>query len=133
MVVPSNDLFIGNDNPTGIRLFDDDGNLVITEILQNGAAVWDAGTEIADPLAGAFVVGGTNALRVNENSPVTFELSELNAFDGVETPAGYFFDPSLVGLDTGIYRIDIAVVPEPASLSLLAAGAGALALRRRRA
>ncbi|MAY75688.1 MAG: PEP-CTERM sorting domain-containing protein [Phycisphaerae bacterium] len=131
MVVPSNDLFIGNDDPQGFRLFDDAGNLLISEITQTGAQIWDAGSEVADPSAGAFVVGGDNALRTNENGVVSFEFSELGAFDGVETPAGYFFDAGTVTGSSEIYRISFAVVPAPAGAGVLAMG-GLVAMRRRR-
>lgn len=58
MVVPSNDLFIGNDSPVRHRLFDDAGNLLIYSITQFGRDVWDAGSEALDPANAAFVAGG---------------------------------------------------------------------------
>ncbi|MEM7623627.1 MAG: spondin domain-containing protein [Planctomycetota bacterium] len=131
MVIPSNDLFIGNDSPTGLRLFDDNGNLLITEIFQTGAQIWDAGSEVADPSAAAFVVGGNNGARVDQNGVVAFDFSELAAFDGVETPAGYTYDNSLLAADTTIYRISFEIVPTPATASLFGLAAVA-AVRRRR-
>ncbi len=47
MVVPSNDFFIGNDNP--MRLFDDMGNLLTSSIFQTTDQIWDAGSEAFDP------------------------------------------------------------------------------------
>jgi hypothetical protein len=131
MVVPSNDLFIGNDSATQYRLFDDAGNLLINEILQTGGQVWDAGSEVADPAAGAFVVGGNNDLRTDQNGVVSFSLSELAAFDGVETPAGYFYDNSLINSGSEIYRISFAVVPAPSAIGVFGA-MGLLVSRRRR-
>ena len=131
MVVPSNDLFIGNDDPQAYRLFDDDGNLLVSEIIQTGAEIWDAGSEIADPAAAAFVVGGTNGLRTDQNGVVSFDFSELGAFDGLETGAGYIYDNSLISGSSEIYRISFEVVPAPASAGLLAMG-GLVAARRRR-
>ncbi|MEO0586065.1 MAG: spondin domain-containing protein [Planctomycetota bacterium] len=128
MVIPSNDLFVGNDS--AIQLFDANGNLAITEILQTGAAVWDAGSEQAIAANAAFLVGGTNADRVDENGVVTFELDELAVYDGLETAAGYFYDNSLISNDSQILRISFAVIPEPATISGLALLAP-LALRRR--
>ena len=54
MVIPSNDAFIGNDNPQEIPLFDGDGNLI--ERVGGGAYfitgddVYDAGTEVNDEI-----------------------------------------------------------------------------------
>ena len=61
MVVPSNDFFVGNDDPKQYRLFDDTGNLLIGSITQRSRDLWDAGSEIHDPAAAAFV--GMNDLR----------------------------------------------------------------------
>ncbi len=43
MVIPSNDLFIGNDNPSAFEIVDAQGNLLISQINQTAAAIWDAG------------------------------------------------------------------------------------------
>ncbi|MGD9720928.1 MAG: spondin domain-containing protein [Pirellulales bacterium] len=132
MVVPSNDHFIGNDSPMQYLLFDAGGNLNITSILQRGEDVWDAGSETTDPVNAAFLVVGTNALRTPQNGVVNFNISELSAYNGLETPAGYTFDSQLTA-DTEIYRISFALVPEPSCLALFAAGgAGILVALRRR-
>lgn len=133
MVVPSNDFFIGNDSPTRYEIFDSNGNLAITSILQRASQVWDAGSEIFDPAAAAFV--GTNSLRVNQNSVVAFNFAELAAFNGLVTGAGYTFNSGLVG-SSEIYRISFsaAPVPEPGTWALFGAGLlGVGWLSRRRA
>ncbi len=129
MVIPSNDLFLGNDSPTQYRLFDDAGNLLISEITQTAAEIWDANSEVAIPANGAFVVGGTNANRVEEGGTVAFDFSELDVFDGVDTPAGYTLDTNLTA-STPIYRISFTVVPEPTTAAV-AGMAGMILLRRR--
>jgi hypothetical protein len=132
MVVPSNDHFVGNDSPTQFMLFDAGGNLNITSILQEGRHIWDAGSETTDPVNAAFLVGGTNDLRTPQNGVVSFNFSELSAFNGLTTAAGYTFDSQLTA-DTDIYRISFAVVPEPVSAALVALGGiGFVAFRRRR-
>ena len=40
MVVPSNDAFIGNDDATGIELFDAMGNFVATDFTLTGSNIW---------------------------------------------------------------------------------------------
>lgn len=131
MVVPSNDFFIGNDSPTRFRLFDAAGNLLIGSIGQKARDIWDAGSELFDPLAAAFV--GNNDLRTPQNGVVSFNFAELAGFDGLTTGAGYVFASALAA-DSDVYRISFAVVPEPATSALMVAGlfaAGWLSRRRR--
>lgn len=137
MVIPSNDFFIGNDDPMEYRLFDTAGNLLIQNIDQNASDIWNAGSELFDPLAAAFLVGGTNALRTPENGTVGFNFSELARFNGRQTAAGYTFNSGLVD-NTAIYRISFssAAVPEPAIWAQLIGGfmivGGAMRRRSRR-
>ncbi|MFA6046002.1 MAG: spondin domain-containing protein [Phycisphaerales bacterium] len=130
MVVPSNDHFIGNDSPTRFELFDTFGNLNITTISQFGRDIWDAGSEVTDPINAAFLQIGTNALRTPENGVVNFNFDRLDAFNGLTTAAGYVFDRQ-IGANDEFYRITFEVVPAPASAGLLGLG-GLVALRRRR-
>lgn len=121
MVVPSNDFFVGNDSPTEYRLFDAAGNLNIAAIGIKASEIWDAGSEVFDPAAAAFV--GNNDLRRDQNSVVAFNFAELAAFNGLTTGAGYTFNSALTA-DSDVYRISFGVsaVPEPGSYALMAAG-----------
>lgn len=134
MVVPSNDFFIGNDSPTAYRLFDAGGNLRLPSITVGAAAIWDAGSEVFDPAAAAFV--GNNDLRRPQNSVAAFNFAELAGFNGLATGAGYTFNSALTA-DSEVYRIGFSVtaVPEPGSYALMAAGLAAVGFvaRRRRA
>jgi hypothetical protein len=134
MVVPSNDLFLGNDNPTAFRLLDNAGNLLINTINQTGANIWDANSEVADPLNAAFVVGGNNSARTPENGTVAFDFSELAVFNGVNTTGGYVYDHSLLSASSPVYRISFEVtgIPEPTSLALTVIAASAVGFRRRK-
>lgn len=133
MVVPSNDHFVGNDNPAGLEVFDANGNLVLTSIVQRARDIWDAGSETQNPANAAFLVVGNNDLREDENEVVRFDFAGLSTFNGLTTAAGYVFDSTLLSADTDVLRISFAVVPEP---GIAAAGlmiAGTLLWRRQRA
>jgi hypothetical protein len=121
MVVPSNDFFIGNDSPTQYMLLNTAGALQIPSITVRASEIWDAGSEIFDPAAAAFV--GNNSLRTPQNSVVAFNFAELSGFNGLTTAAGYVFNSQLTK-DSAVYRIDfsVAAVPEPGTYAMLAAG-----------
>lgn len=121
MVVPSNDFFIGSDAPMAYRLFDAAGQLQIASISQTARQIWDAGSEVFDPAAAAFV--GNNDLRSPQNSVVALNFGELSGFNGLTTATGYAFHSGLAA-DDEVYRIGFAVaaVPEPGSWALMAAG-----------
>ena len=131
MAIPSNDFFIGNDS--AIRLFNNDGSLALTSINQKARQIWDAGSEVLDPAAAAFV--GNNSLRTPQNSVVAFNFGEFHAYNGLTTAAGYTFNSQLTA-DTDVYRISFsaAAVPEPETYALMLSGLlviGAIARRRR--
>lgn len=134
MVLPSNDFFIGNDSPTAYQLFDASGNLQLASITVRARDIWDAGTEVFDPAATAFI--GDAALHVDQNSVVARNFAELAALDGLMTGAGYAFHSGLTA-DSDVYRISFAVaaVPEPATTALMLAGLAGVGFvaRRRRA
>lgn len=132
MVVPSNDLFLGNDDP--IRLFDDAGNLLVNDIFQTGASIWDANSEEANASNAAFIPGSDNGARIAENGLVAFDFSELSVFDGLMTAAGYAFDFSTVSADSDIYRISFSTeqvsVSAPSMLALFSFGFIGMHLRK---
>lgn len=131
MVVPSNDFFIGNDSPTAYKLFDNSGNLSISTITIKARDIWDAGSEVFDPAAAAFV--GDASLRTDQNSVVAKNFAEFAAYNGLTTAAGYTFDSQLTA-DSEVYRISFAAtpVPVPAALPMFAGALGCLGVLARR-
>lgn len=118
MAVPSNDMFIGNDNPTSHELFDAGGNFVGQNFTLNGSAIWDAGTEVNGLTGSAFIAGQDATQGAAEGG--TIQPANLAAnfsfYVGQTTGPGYIFSGGPAA-DTPIARISFAVVPEPATLA----------------
>ncbi len=130
MVVPSNDYFIGNDSPTQYMLFNMQGQLNITTIIQRARDIWDAGSELDDAFGAAFLVGSNNDDRIPQNGVVGFDFEGLDVFNGLTTAAGYTFQRTVQANDP-VYEISFEIIPAPGAAGLLAMG-GLLAARRRR-
>lgn len=128
MIVPSNDLFVGNPNPLAFAIFDATGAFAGPRTIQIfGSNVWDAGTEVNSITNGAAFVTGINAmLGTPENGVVRLFFDDPNAasylasINGVSTPGGTI--SSLFGPADLIATIRIGVVPEPSSLVLVGLG-----------
>lgn len=133
MVVPSNDFFIGNDDPQQYQLFDAGGGLLINSITLKSRDIWDAGSEVHNPLTAAFVTVGNAPDRVDQNSVVALNFGEFSAFNGLTTARGYVFDSQLTA-ESEVYRIafEVTPVPEPETYAMLLAGLGMLGLVVRR-
>lgn len=125
MVVPSNDFFIGNDNPQAYRLFDSHGNLLIHTITQRGRDLWDAGSELFNIDNAAFIAGSDATRRIAANGTVSHNVADLEKFNGLLTAGGYNFN-SGIGADTAFYQISFSAsgVPEPSSWAMMIAGFG---------
>nr|WP_253200971.1 spondin domain-containing protein [Sphingomonas quercus] len=125
MVVPSNDSFIGNDDPHAYRLFDAAGNLLISSITQTAGDIWDAGSELFNPANAAYIAGADATLRDPENGTVSRSFADFSKFNGLTTAPGYSFNSGL-SAETPFYRITFsaAAVPEPATWAMMMLGFG---------
>ena len=128
MIIPSNDLFIGNND--AIELFDENGNFLGNQTINvTEASVYDAGTEVNNNLGAAFNSAG--GADTDENGVVTLAgSSALNLLTGQTGANGVTIGASPVSL---LATITISEVPLPAgSLLLLSAlGMGGIAARRK--
>jgi hypothetical protein len=131
MVVPSNDFFIGNDNPTGIELFNASGDFVGSTITLSGSNIWEAGTEVNGPFGAAFLDGQNGAEHIAENL-VVGATADFAPFAGLLTAAGYTFS-NTPSANADLARISFAVVPTPSAAALLGFAGIACGARRRRA
>lgn len=132
MVIPSNDAFIGNEDPLAHLIFNGDGTFagpVMIDIF--GSDIWDAGTEVNDTMGAAFSTLGGSA--TDEGGTVHTHLG-LGNFEGTGIPTGGTIgDGAAPGTSTLVARITITQVPEPATCGMLLLGAtGLLAASRRR-
>lgn len=129
MVVPSNDYFIGNDNPMAVELFDVNGSFTAQNFTLTGGSVWDAGTELDQLFGSAFIAGQSGGDRVSQNGVVTLG-ADFSRYIGLNTPAGYVFTGGPGAADP-LVRFSFEVVPTPGTAVIAGLG-GLLATRRRR-
>ncbi len=82
MVIPSNDAFVGNDNPTAYRLFDSSGKFIGKDFIVKGSEVLDGGTEKNTETDAAFLDQTAPNTGETENGTVQdhlgFNGSQLN-------------------------------------------------------
>lgn len=138
MIIPSNDAFIANGNPTAFRIFADDGTFLGTQFTVLGLMVLDAGTEVNDEAPANTAFFGQAAPNTGLDQGGTVELHP-----GFNAPGagGILDDPRFAGADFlaahyQVVRITVGLVPEPGTVAGGAALSGLLgfaAWRRRRA
>ena len=113
MIIPSNDAFIANLDPRQYELFDAFGRFTGSRTFPiYGSGVWDAGTEVNDPLGGAaFTNAGGDS--VDELGVVGSHLG-LDDFIGSALPTGDDLN-SAFGAHTPLARITISLDDIPAN------------------
>jgi hypothetical protein len=122
MVIPSNDAFIANGDPTAIPLFDGNGRFIGADLIIMGSMILDAGTEMNDELPANTAFLGQAA----PNTGIT-EGDTIRAHPGF-APAGQggILDGTFAGFSFGsanfladgykVARIRVSAVPEGTSL-----------------
>ena len=135
MVLPSNDYFVGTDNPINIAslVSGSNGDSVTVEFFN----VYDAGTELEDL---AFAPGGPLVgILTPSDPPGGVETAEPIAIVLGPDPFGSFanlpagFDTTGIDFTNGsVARVTLTVVPEPATFGLTMLAGGALLMARRR-
>jgi hypothetical protein len=139
MVVPSNDLFMGNATP--LQIFNSNGTFAGPMTIQiYGSDVWDSDTEAQSiTTALTFIQGQTPGSGTQiANGSITPFLTEagaagfLQSITGLTTIAGYNITHEFDANDL-IATIQISSVPEPSSVVLLGMGAAAALIAARKA
>jgi hypothetical protein len=138
MVVPSNDLFMGNATP--LQIFNSSGSFAGPMTIQiYGSDVWDSDTEGQSiTTALTFIQGQTPGSGTQiTNGSITPFLTEagaasfLQSITGLTTVAGYDITHEF-GANDLIATIQISSVPEPSSVVLLGMGATAALIAARK-
>ncbi|WP_298974740.1 spondin domain-containing protein [uncultured Roseobacter sp.] len=143
MLLPSNDHFIGNDDPLAYQIFDAAGNFTGNRTINvTGAQIYDAGTE-ANGLEGAAFIQGVDI----EDSPTGegsiqqgLSLSDELFGEGVLLATGDTLNPALIDFTSnpGAFNLltiqitEVAPVPLPATAPLLLGALGFMGWRHRR-
>lgn len=139
MVIPSNDAFVGNDNPMAYEIFDDGGNFLGADFFIAGSAILDAGTELNDEIPDhtAFFGQMMPDAGVPEGGVVHSHPGYLGSYGNPGDPpsilgASMFAGGDFTLPDYPVARITLTAVPAPGAMALLGL-AGVVGIRRRRA
>ncbi len=138
MLIPSNDTFIGVDDPTQFALFDTSGNFINQTINVTGEFAYDAGTEVNDASVGggaAFVMGRDITQGAIEGGVIASATS-LSDFLGLTLANGtilngdidFLSDPS----NFVFASIELSEVPLPPAVLLMGAGLAGLRFASKR-
>lgn len=142
MLLPSNDAFIGNDDPEAHRIFADDGTFLGAQTINvTGSMIYDAGTE-ANGLAGsAFVAGsdtpfspaGEGFIQSADAAQLADIFAGVSLVTGDTLGTGTVLDFDAAGFNLlEITITEVAAVPLPASAPLLLGALGFMGWRSRR-
>jgi hypothetical protein len=119
MVIPSNDAFIGNDNPTNHAIFSTNGAFLGASLVVRGGMVYDAGTEVNDeaPANTAFFGQMTPNTGTNENGVVHLHPGFNAPGSGGILDSPMFVGANFTGAGYEVARITVEMVM-PRALTL---------------
>jgi hypothetical protein len=134
MVIPSNDAFIANGNPTFFPVFDAMGGFLGGSFTVSGAMVLDAGTEVNDeiPMNTAFFGQTMPNTGTTENGVVMTHPGFQPPGSGGILDDPMFANANFRAAGYQVAEISVEAIPEPATLWLSGAALAALALVGRR-
>lgn len=125
MVIPSNDLFVGNSNPTAHQIFDASGAFTgISDIVLTTGNVYDAGTEANTNQGAAFNTAG--GVATDTSNPIGL-ANDLSFLLGQGTPIG-----PVTNIGASLATISVTLVPLPPALTMSLAGLALLGWTGRR-
>jgi len=141
MVIPSNDAFIANGDPTAHPIFDEAGNFIGADFIELGSDILDGGTEVNDelPVNTAFFGQTVPNTGVDENGVVTIHpgFNPVGSGGILDSPQFANADFKADGYQVARIRVelvedDVQAVPEPTAVFGFLAVGGALWWSRRR-
>ncbi|MEO0399372.1 MAG: spondin domain-containing protein [Pseudomonadota bacterium] len=139
MILPSNDSFIGVDDPRAFDLFDSSGMFRGDQTFSiTSAFAYDAGTEANDPANGAAFL--QPPVNITDGGPGEGSIQQgvsLGDFTGLAVAGGLSLDPALIDYisDPNSFvfaEINVSEVPLPPAMLLMGAGLAGLGFARRR-
>ena len=121
MILPSNDAFIANGDPTAIPIFDESGNFIGADFIIYGDSVLDAGTEVNDEAVESTAFFGQTEPNtgeteggVVESHPGFIEGGRILSEDGSDEDAfAAFTDADFTEPGYEIARISVRNTDEP--------------------
>jgi hypothetical protein len=126
MLIPTNDLFVGNSDPLAYEIFNAAGAFTnLSDIVLTTGNVYDAGTELNTNLGAPFNTAGGSP--VDTSLPISL-AGNLDFLLGQVAPTG-----PITNIAPQLATISVALVPLPPALVMSIAALGALgAVSRRR-
>ncbi len=131
MIVPSNDAFIGNDNPLAFSLFDSNNNFVGADFIITGNRVWDAGTEDNDEIPMNTALLGQTVADTGSTTINGVVMQHPGFIPGGNIETAFPGTINFANSDYQVARIRVEQVPEPTTILGVMTASGFLALSRR--
>jgi len=113
MVIPSNDAFFANDDPTDHEIFDAEGNFIGADLVISGDEVLDAGTEVNDEAAAATAFLGQKTPNTGETENGVVQTHPGFAAGGRILSSADFANADFTGDNYELARITVTAEEMP--------------------